>query len=318
MYEPTRIMTRHGKHRKDGSPISVKDPSQNLVECISPFMVRRFVAHVTEEKRWPYDIADICNQFYGGAVLKEQIDMLKAMRMPQWADNLAQGIRDAMAAKSGFLLRVGKHDGADFLTIERYRRINTKHGHKLPISTTVCGMEDGTHVPFAWLFVEIVQEGEKPPPNPLRLTLFGLGKDMFAKGKDRRQQFDSQRQKTLEQRRVIEEKRRVEEDQRRIAEAKRQAEEEERLVEEKKFEDELARMTPQQRQIAMFRRTIREARISQGTNGELWQGAKNLIKAADNWTPEEKSQLRQVLEHELPKKLKGVDKKKIQSLCEGL
>ncbi|MBF0152729.1 MAG: type III-A CRISPR-associated RAMP protein Csm5 [Magnetococcales bacterium] len=315
--EPTRIMTRHGRHWKDGSTITVKDPSQNLVECISPFMVRSFVARMTVQHGWPYDIADICNGFYGGIVFKKQIDMLEAMKTPEWTD-LAQEIRHSMAAKSGFLLRVGKHDGAEFLTIEKYRKIKTKHGDKLPISTTVCGMESGGYAPFAWLFVEVVQEGEEPAANPLISTLHKLGSDISAKSKIRQQQFAEQKSESVKRHQATEVKRQTEAEQRRVEDEKRKIEEEKRLAEKKKLEDELASMTPNRRQIEELQKTIRDTPLPQPISGQLWQDVGKLVKEAATWLPEDKAELARVCRDELPAKLKSVDKKRLQALQDTL
>ncbi len=205
--EPTRILTRHSRHRRDNTKTSVPDHGQNFAECIAPFMAGAFRAelsllenrHVWKEKNKEFNVKNFtignilkaCNGYYLGR-LKEQMEMLCRVGTGNWFDRILPLVEQAIHEGRGFLLRTGKHAGADYLTTEKYRRIQTKYEKRptaetLPISTTLCG-DNKEFLPFGWVFVEVFEFG-KPSPSPLQKGLSDLadeGAESDMKGRQER------------------------------------------------------------------------------------------------------------------------------------
>jgi len=310
------IMTRHSRHRKDGTTTSIRDISQNLVECATPFMSRCFVADVTESTEWKFNVTTACNQYYFGKVLIEQIEILDAMGLSWWADQFKNSIADAIGKNSGFLLRIGKNCGADTLSIKKFMRLRTKHNTELPLSTTLCGAENN-FLPFGWLFVEILSDNMELPSIPLVEELNIVRDKLFPQGgKIQRKDFLSKRKEVEKRLSIEKEKREQETEVKRIAEEQRQAEAAREADEKKAQAARRTAMTPNQQKIEDFRTQISKAPIAQPISGKLWQDANKLVADAEKgeWTPDEKEELNQVCREELPGKLIKDAAKKLKEL----
>jgi CRISPR-associated protein Csm5 len=116
-------------------------------------------------------LAGACNRFYLER-LKLELQLLKTLAGGPWAEAFADMIRSiepSLAAERAVLLRVGRHSGAESVTLKRRRWIQIMEGrgrrHWADAATTVwlaAPHEDSSSGmrPFGWLLVE--QSGERP------------------------------------------------------------------------------------------------------------------------------------------------------------
>ena len=95
------------------------------------------------------DIRTACNSFYG--------DILAQEKLYVESQALYENLQRAAQKPNAFLLRVGKHNGAESVTIDGLRRIkNRVSGKDMDHSTTYWLAENGTEkLPFGWCVVEV-------------------------------------------------------------------------------------------------------------------------------------------------------------------
>lgn len=182
--EPTRILSKQSRHRADNSVTSVRDNAQNFPECIEPFLAQAFRSELTilenrntwleaGQKRQVHNISFeqivlACNTFYQERLEAHRV-MLQNTECGTWYEQIMPLVTQAIRENRGFLLRIGKYAGADYLALKQYRRITTKYernptANTLPISTNRC--HDGQNAyPFGWIFVEVdkVENGSATP-----------------------------------------------------------------------------------------------------------------------------------------------------------
>ncbi|NGZ06558.1 MAG: type III-A CRISPR-associated RAMP protein Csm5 [Magnetococcales bacterium] len=320
----TCIMTRHSRHRKDGTETTVKDGRNFLAECLYPFQSRWMNGKITILDGFVFEdrFIDQCNKYYK-SILDRQIDMLKAMKEPWWADHFAHRIYTAIENKSGILLRIGKHSGADTQSIQKIRRIRTKYNTKDPLSTTLCRISGGQLVPFGWVFVEFYPDGEELRITELQTTINSICHQININVDDwDRQCFDYNNYKKvlkdkiafnrneLEQKRLQEQRK---EEQRLADQAQADALEQERVAR-------LAALSPNQRRIEELRQLIEKSSPQPFAN-TLWNKTKKVVDDARSsaWSAEEKNQLIALCERDLWKKInKGLDEKKKKALLDPL
>ena len=190
--EPTRILSKQSRHRKDNSVTSVRDATQNFSECVEPFLAEAFYSQLTimenrntwleaGQKRQVRNISFeqiilACNTFYQER-LEAHREMLQTTECGAWYEQIMPLVTQAIREKRGFLLRIGKYAGADYLALKQYRRITTKYeknptAQTLPISTN--RSHDGQNAyPFGWIFVEVDQK-ENGLATPLQAGLCKL------------------------------------------------------------------------------------------------------------------------------------------------
>jgi CRISPR-associated protein Csm5 len=165
-----------------------------LLECLPPLMPRVFEGSLTlrdtggiESPKWPSlrfgfpEIALACNRHYR-PLLETELQLLKSRGFldNDWADALRQvldgPIGEALAANRAWLLRVGRHSGAESVTLAGVRNIRIMRGPReqpdwLDHAKTVWLASDERlakrHlVPFGWLLVEPWQAGRELAPWP--------------------------------------------------------------------------------------------------------------------------------------------------------
>ncbi|MBF0214040.1 MAG: hypothetical protein HQM00_10845 [Magnetococcales bacterium] len=302
------IMTRHSRHRKDGTGTTLKDHQYTLVECLMPFMPRCLQASFTEMDEWSFDYLKKCNQYYFDVFLK-QIGMLDDMKCSWWADQIKHLVTDAVSRNTGFLLRVGKHCGADTISMNKFMKLKTKYKTEIPISTTLCCLEHGELVPFGWIFVEVAEGCDELSRLPLIEGLQKLLQEMELSGSAVHNQDFERRRNEVRNRLALA----------RVNEQKKQAEQA-RLEAQKAAEAaRISAMTPNQQKIEKFRVAIDRFAGRLQVGGELWGMAHELIKAVEGggWSQAEKQELLSVCERELPPKLKE-DSKKQKKLTDRL
>ena len=154
-----------------------------LLECLPAMQPRAFTGSLGIQResgmpddKWPsiqFDLGEIataCNHFYL-ARIKQEMALLKQRRFVDnvWSERiellLSQGwFEDALGEKRAFLLRVGRHSGAESLTLEGLRNIKIMKGRGekpdfLDHAKTIWLAGDERQLqtnmmPFGWLLVE--------------------------------------------------------------------------------------------------------------------------------------------------------------------
>ncbi|WGZ95461.1 MAG: RAMP superfamily CRISPR-associated protein [Candidatus Thiothrix putei] len=173
---------------KDGQIVQSQAEAQNLyqlLECLPALRYRSFGGTLSvqdlqgmtgkgtpaKELRWTVqDIAAACNYFYHRRFVAE-MKVLRERRYlhPDW-EKLAEAISSGvifqkMKAGKAFLLRVGRHSGAESVTIEGVRNIKILQGKGQqpkyePEAKTVwlaanTEKDRGGMLPFGWVLVEL-------------------------------------------------------------------------------------------------------------------------------------------------------------------
>jgi CRISPR-associated protein Csm5 len=110
-------------------------------------------------------LARACNRFYHSR-LAADLEVLAALGEAQWADafkSLIAALKPALDGGGTMLLRVGRHSGAESVTLDRHRWIRITEGrgkaHWAPDATTIWLAADRGDSrpdlrPFGWLLVE--------------------------------------------------------------------------------------------------------------------------------------------------------------------
>jgi len=335
--EPTRILSKQSRHRKDNSATSVRDATQNFPECIEPFLAQAFRSELTimenrntwleaGQKRQVRNISSdqialACNTFYRER-LEAHREMLRTTECAAWYEQIMPLVTQAIKENRGFLLRIGKYSGADYLALKQYRRITTKYeknptAQTLPISTNRCHDGQNTY-PFGWIFVE-VDQGKNGAATPLQAGLRKLRTQHTDTNLavQRKQAFLNLRENTQVQLAVqkasIAAKAEELKRQKMVQEAVKRADEEckaARLAA-------MTAMTPNQRAIEELRAEI-ENKLKGGklkTSDAFWGGrikklAEQALTSAD-WSSEEKSALADMLQ-EWAGKLMALDAKDLR------
>jgi CRISPR-associated protein Csm5 len=340
--EPTRILSKQSRHRKDNSVTSVRDATQNFPECIEPFLAQAFRSELTilencntwleaEQRRQVRNIsfdqiALACNTFYQER-LEAHREMLKTTECDAWYEQIMPLVTQAIQEKRGFLLRIGKYAGADYLALKQYRRIKTKYeknptAHTLPISSNRC--HDGQKAyPFGWIFVEVDQD-KSGAATPLQVGLRKLRAQHTDRNLavQRKQEFlnlckDTQVRLVVQKASIAV---KAEESKRhQIAQKAAKRADEER---ETARQAALASMTPNQQQIEAFKSAF-AARAEQlrgnkeSMNGDFHNRARKIAQdalAATDWSSEEKRALADAIAEWLPKVVQGMDKDQLKKL----
>lgn len=179
-----RSILFQANRKKRPNQFTASGSIETLVECIPAGQPRAFASQlVIEHKagqgektpRRQIDfttLAQACNNFYGER-FETELAMLEANGYvsPSWAQNARNRLTPsgiwgkAIAAGRGFLLRVGRHSGAESVTIDAPRKIKIMKGKGQPAewdseATTVwlAANEPGASGgmwPFGWVFVQV-------------------------------------------------------------------------------------------------------------------------------------------------------------------
>jgi CRISPR-associated protein Csm5 len=166
-----------------------------LLECLPEMMPRAFTGTVEIQKhesmppsKWPaiqFDleqIASACNSFYE-THLNEEMALLKRRGYvdENWSTQLSSllaehWLKTALSEKRAFLLRVGRHSGAESVTLNGLRDIKIMMGKgKTPQyldqtkTTWLAGDErqlQTNMLPFGWLLIEAYQSDDELPSWP--------------------------------------------------------------------------------------------------------------------------------------------------------
>ncbi|MEF3193055.1 MAG: CRISPR-associated protein Csm5 [Halothiobacillaceae bacterium] len=341
------VVDAQGRLRK--SQAESKDLYQ-ILECVPGMRYRAFtgqinlqsVAGVSEKNRagkrqlpalgLRFDakmIAQACNAFYR-PILEAENRLLRERGYldEAWAKSieaLLTSIQGKMARGEAFLLRVGRHSGAEAVTLNGVRHIKIMKGknqkpESLDAAKTLwlaANEKDQTSklLPFGWLLVELYPIQDAAPDLPELKTAC---EPHLAAARAIKDRLAAQQERLERARAEADAKRREEEERSRLAaeaEAQRQREEAERQAR-------LASLTPNLRRIEEFKAAFK-ARAEQlrgrldRQNTDYHQRAQKLAKDAlegADWTAEEKRAAADAIAEWLPKVVERIDKEALKKL----
>ncbi len=185
---------------KDGNLVKSQAEASNLyqlLECVAPYHYQSFTGSLTllntqsvaqhnrklpkQELHWTAkDIAKACNDFYVGLFWQEfnaikERGYLKTAWLDQMELLLDNGLSKRLHDGEAFLLRVGRHSGAEALTLNGVRKIKIMQGRgerpkeESQPKTWWLAADDISNkqdmLPFGWVLVEI---NPQEPDTPLQ------------------------------------------------------------------------------------------------------------------------------------------------------
>ena len=283
-----------------------------------------------KELRWTADdLATACNEFYF-PIFKNDLEKLKARGLlsDQWSvavSRIDRKLNELLNNKRAFLLRVGRHSGAESVTLDGVRsiRITTPRNQQDRCeneATTWWLASDRIDsnknlLPFGWLLVEMTANGHSPPSR----TEISTPMQEFRDKSGERQWADKALRRRTEMLKQSEER----------AAKREAAEERQRITKERarRREDERARMTEEERRLDELQRLLDAVKqghkVPQGHGGPLAQNAVQVLRDASNWPEAPRLQAADLVEAiygtiGYPKSKKGRDKKQqIAALRDG-
>lgn len=308
---------------KNGQLVQSQAEANNLyqlLECVAPNHYQSFTGSLTlhntqsiaqdnrklpqQRFHWPVKaIAEACNAFYMGLFWQEMNAMKERHYLKtDWLNNIEQLMENGLLKRlndgEAFLLRVGRHSGAEAMTLDGIRSImikgkdREKFWEKQPRTWWLAAddiADKQALLPFGWILVEI---DPKTPDSQLQQCLENGGSDLTAW---MQQQLNKQNQ--LKQQAELRLRKEQE---------KRQAEQqlaEEMRVKQEAEQQRLASMTNEQLQIDSLRQKLQQkqaANLREQIGGPLYSDMRELINQASAWPAGDKAELldlaRQILE----------------------
>ncbi len=269
-------------------------------------------------------IARDCNAFYQPILLAENRILSERGFLDQtWRKSielLLSSLKQDMEQGDVFLLRVGRHSGAESVTLNGVRKIKIMRGRGMQpeyadnaktfwLAAKAKDQNEGL-LPFGWMLVELLPMEapiqERPVLKEICEPYLSSARDFATKLAEQQKRYVVLRQRMDAQRRQEEERKRQAEE-----EAAKQA----REAEEKKAR--LAIMTENMRAVEAFRELAqqkleqlrgRRERPNMGIHAEAQKLAKAALEG-EYWTAEEKRALAEAIEEWLPKLVERFDRK---------
>lgn len=299
------------KRDKNGNEIySQAENNENLcklLESIPAWRYRTFegslniqtVKGLSDKNKLPDDnllfniknIASYCNKHYQ-PILEAEMEIMRGRGFldKEWDKNIQELLTTSsnkLMSGEAFLLRVGRHSGAEAITINGVRHIKIMKGnpeYQPKTKTLWLAANDSKQrtglLPFGWLLVEI-----HPGNTPIGdwSELIELCRNQHARAQQWSKKRAAERLATEQHRkqREIERQRYLEEEQTRIAEQR--AEEQRR-----------AALTPEQLQIEILRQQFEQKQANKAREqigGQLYSDLRRLIEQVANWPNETKLEL---------------------------
>ncbi len=257
------------KDGKEVHSLAEKGPDQ-LLECATPFRLRAFqgtlnipgfgdtrsITNQLPKYHFSFgEIATACNRFYR-PIFDRELALLgkRGFLDSAWRETVENllgnaSIRQRLENNDAFLLRVGRHSGAESVTLNGVRSIKImkgkgqqpdwgKEAKTIWLATSDKG--DWRYLkPFGWLLVEMTEQHETLPAWPEADTLMQRYNNSMSQWLERVRQRQSELQEKVSRIRA--------EQAERAAEAAREAEEADRLKKEE--EQRLAKLSPFQREL---------------------------------------------------------------------
>ena len=300
-----------------------------ILECVPAFYAHTFVGQLTLQNvgteshpklpaaEFRYSaaaIANACNKFYI-PIFSKEIKLLidRGYLDENWkktADQLFKLITEKRKSNQAFLLRVGRHSGAEAMTLEGVRKIKIKgKGLDYTIEEQAKTLwlaaqhkdQPTDLLPFGWVLVEILPGNTADQKWP-ELAEFCAHQQQSALAWVKKQ---AAQKASLEQKRQEAKQRREREklEQHQKAEQLAQAEKE-RLANELAEQQRQAeaqkkreKMTEEQRLIDDLRKQLHEKsahKLREQIGGPLYGDLKKLIEQAADWQKEDKADLQQL------------------------
>lgn len=277
------------------------------------------------------ELCDACNSFYRPQ-LDAEIDhaVLGALLDADWKKLihglLGNELDELIQARQGFLLRVGRHSGAESVTLDGLRdikilgpRIDGKQTFDFRSNTTekrfASLTKAGTDglLPFGWIWVDACDDAHRHLSDSLRQKL--TVRSSTLRDAHQEQLFRLEYQQVLRAAASVEAAR-----QKQVAEAAEQAEIEAQAARQAA----LATMSPNLRRIEEFKEAcekrfdvVQLSHKKDAQNVGVHTHARQLIKEAiesTSWTQEEKSALADTIAEWLPKVVQGIDKDQLKKM----
>jgi CRISPR-associated protein Csm5 len=250
-------------------------------------------------------IAQYCNDHYR-PILDHEISILRKRGFldSEWDKNLQsllEKITDKLQKGQAFLLRVGRHSGAESVTIDGVRHIKIMKGnpeYQAQTKTLWLAANDPKQrtglLPFGWLLVEIHPADAAVTDWP---ELDRLCQSQQAQARQWAEKLASQKIQLAEKRRAAEQRRQQEElDRKQRMEYEQQAEEA-RMVKQKADEHRRAAMSEEQLQIEALRQQLEQkqaGKVREQIGGPLYGDLRKLIEQAAEWPRDTKTELLEV------------------------
>lgn len=261
-------------------------------------------------------VCDACNAFYLPQLEAElSHDVLGPLLDKAWSKTVVGLLRNEFAeltkARQGFLLRVGKHSGADSVTVDTLReikiigkkpRFESQTTQKRFASLTKSGANN--LLPFGWIWVDACDDEHRHLFDAVRQKLAALSEPLRQAHQDRLFALEEQRR------------------QRQALVAQKAAEVAADLAAKQVKEAALAAMSPAQRKIEEFKTTFaaREEQLlgkKEKQHADFHTRAKKLAEealASSEWAVDEKRQLADAIAEWLPKVVEKIDKDALKKL----
>lgn len=322
---PTRIVYPVSKKKKPGERGSPE--LKVFLETVHETMAEAFAGELRLTGRIGWEaLCDACNAFYRPQ-LESELDheLFRTLLDSRWRmlikKLLASELGELMAARQGFLLRVGKHSGAESVTLDGVRRIKIKTPKGKPdeyrAGTTEKRfasqkrMATDSLLPFGWVWVSSCEDAYQYLAMAVYSQIRQHAAPVLEAHAERLAAADERAEKLAEEQRE-DLRRRVD------AEAARQAE----AAAQAAREQELAAMSANRRKTREFRDFCRKraeqlGKNREALNGDIHNRARQLIASATGdteWTVEEKCELADVITEWLPKLVARMDKDQLKKL----
>lgn len=313
---PTRVLYCIGKKKRQ--PREGERPSPELqvfLETIPDALPAAFDSEVRfgpgATILWNV-LTDVCNRFYRPQLEAELSHPVLAPQLDSDWRRLIQELLDGelaelIEAQQGFLLRVGRHSGAESVTLDGVRsikilgaRVNGKQSfdyRALPTEKRFARPDkssDSRLLPFGWVWVDGSDDRHRHLSDALRARLARRSRPLCEEHRDRVSRLEARQAAAAQASAAAIELERVEV----AAERARQEAEQQR-------ERELARMSPNHRRVQEFIASFR-ARADQlrgnkdNPNGTLHRTAIELARDAADWPAEERVAAANAIDEWLP------------------
>ncbi|MBF0145668.1 MAG: type III-A CRISPR-associated RAMP protein Csm5 [Magnetococcales bacterium] len=309
-----------------------KGPYQ-MLECLPPMEVEIFSGEMSfldpgsagdgsglPAKRWKFEeVVRQCNGFYEKR-LRQELTALQAFVPESWSKIVHHslergGLRRMFDANRAFLLRVGRHCGAESVTLDGVRHIFQPQSKKWidqPETVWLAARDKAQMtglLPFGWLLVEW-NDSRRRPLAETAPELARLSEGSSKNRKKRLADAEEKKKKLLEMRAEV-----------RLQQEKEHQERERLALEKENKEKSLQSLSPNRRQIAQFQELMEKTRILEPISGNLWREVQVLVKKIEGerqeWLADEVAEFTGLCRDLLPGKIKGGDKK-IKELIQRL
>lgn len=291
LFAPARVYFAVNRRKRAGTSPRNRESLYQRLECACPLVYRAFEGQISfqvlsgiqahdelpSREFWfgMQDVALACNRFYR-PLFEKEMNLLRNRRMLDegWAQSMESLLTDSRLQNgSVFLLRVGRHSGAEAVTLNGVRWIRIIQGrnnpptydkepHTLWLAAEDLRQTEG-HIPFGWILAEAFPfEAPAPEDGGLKKIFEPFMQDLRQKGSrlsDIQKALKEARAKILEQHELE----RKEEERRREERARQEQERAER-------EARLAAMTEEERAIETFRACFEQNKQGPYKKGSLF------------------------------------------------